>query len=149
MSPPKESILADSPVLRSVRSLPSVFVGILIAFLPKCPFCLAAYLSMFGSAGLALTPYIGWLYPALIAFLALHLLLLFQKAPGKEYGPFLFSLTGASIILVSRAFLPLNPFLAIPGIALLFLGSLWNSFPPGHSKRLLLNNQPHLSHAKQ
>jgi mercuric ion transport protein len=140
MFPPKESILADSPALRSVRSLASVFVGILMAFLPKCPFCLAAYLSMFGSAGLALTPYIGWLYPVLIAFLVLHLLLLFQKAPGKGYGPFLFSLTGALIILVSRAFLPLNPVLTVSGIVLILSGSLWNSFSPGHSKRLLLNN---------
>ena len=52
-------------------------------------------MSMFGSASLARTPYQGWLFPVLVVFLGLHLLLLLKKLPEKGYGPFIFSLAGA------------------------------------------------------
>lgn len=149
MFPQKESILADAPALRTVRSLLSVLLSILIAFFPKCPLCWAAYMSMFGSAGLALTPYMGWLYPVLIVLLGSHLLLLFQKAPEKGYGPFVLSVTGALVILGSRAFFPVNQFFMISGIVLILSGSLWNSFSPGYSKRLLPTAKPTPNHEKQ
>ena len=132
--PEKGSILTDAGAMRTARALPSVFVSILIAFFPKCPLCWAAYMTMFGSAGLARTPYIGWLFPVLIALLSLHLLLLLQKARKKGYGPFICSVTGALIILGSRAFLPSNQFVMIPGVLLILSGSLWNSFSFRHYK---------------
>jgi hypothetical protein len=36
---------------------------------------------------LARTPYQGWLFPVLVVFLGLHLLLLLKKLPEKGYGP--------------------------------------------------------------
>jgi hypothetical protein len=140
MSLPKESLFAEGHAVQAARSLPSVFVSVLIAFVPKCPACLAAYLSMFGSVGLALTPYMGWLYPVLVVLLGVHLVLLLQKAPRKGYGPFLFSVAGAAIILGSRALVSGNRFVTISGILLILSGSLWNSVSTGHHKKFLLNN---------
>ncbi|MFN0215142.1 MAG: hypothetical protein ACKVT2_12875, partial [Saprospiraceae bacterium] len=73
----------DEAIKKTARSAPSILLGFLVAFFPKCPICWAAYMSMFGSFGLARTPYMGWLFPVLICFLGLHLLLLLKKAPQK------------------------------------------------------------------
>ena len=113
---------------KTVKSAGSVGLSILIAFFPKCPLCLAAYLSMFGSIGLARSPLMAWLLPLLMAILAIHLFLLFKKTAQKGYGPFVLSLLGAFCILVGRSFLPEHKFILWVGMALIFSGSLWNSF---------------------
>src|SRR3954462_5246974 len=126
-----------------MRTLPSVLLSILIAFFPKCPACCIAYLSMFGSVGLAVTPYVEWLYPLLLASLGLHLGLLLAKAHRKGYGPVVLSLGGGVLILASRIFLP-NQFITITGISLIFAGSLWNSFSGAPLKRQCCTTNPHL-----
>ena len=60
------------------RVVPSSFLGgsgLLALLAPKCPICLAAYLSVLGLGGLA-SSVIGWLRPLGIGFVALALLLL-------------------------------------------------------------------------
>src|SRR5690606_37188336 len=79
---------------KTVRALPSMLLSILIAFFPKCPVCWAVYMSMFGSLGLAKLPYMRWLLPVLLVFLALHLFLLYRKAAQRGYLPFVASLAG-------------------------------------------------------
>jgi len=140
--PQKQSTFIQPHAIDTTHSLPSVFLSTVIAFFPKCPFCLAGYLSMFGSAGLALTPYVRWLYPILVAVLALHLLVLFQKAHQRGYGPFIISMVGAAIILGSRALFPVNQVIMIPGITLILSGSLWNTFSPAPRIRLPLTTRP-------
>src|SRR3954464_1419237 len=76
----KRPVPGRSSAAGTMRTLPSVLLSILIAFFPKCPACCIAYLSMFGSVGLAVTPYVEWLYPLLLASLGLHLGLLLAKA---------------------------------------------------------------------
>lgn len=112
----------------TLRSIPSVMLSVLIAFFPKCPICWAAYMSMFGSFGLAKTPYMDWLFPVLLAFLGLHLLLLLKKAPQKGYGPFLLSLGGALFILGGRSLFPAAEWVLFAGMLFILSGSLWNSF---------------------
>lgn len=122
---------ADTPLVKikkTTRSLPSVLMSILIAFFPKCPMCWAVYMSMFGSLGLARLPYLPWLLPVLLLFLAVHLFMLFRKAPQRGYLPFIISLAGALVILFCRSFFPQEKWLLITGMALIISGSLLNSF---------------------
>jgi mercuric ion transport protein len=113
---------------KTARSMYSAFLGLLIAFFPKCPICWAAYMSMFGSVGLANAPYMGWLFPVLLGFLGLHLVLLLKKAPQKGYGPFSLSLAGALLILLGRGFLSSAEWIPPAGMLFILSGSLWNSF---------------------
>jgi hypothetical protein len=117
-----------SGVKKTGRVLPSVLMSILIAFFPKCPFCWAIYMSMFGSIGLARLPYMPWLFPVLMAFLAFHLVMLWRKIPQKGYLPFLISLAGAVVILSGKVFFPLAQWLSVTGMILIISGSLLNNF---------------------
>lgn len=118
----------EAAVKKSARSVPSMLLSLLVAFFPKCPICWAAYMSMFGSFGLANTPYMGWLFPVLLGFLGLHLLLVLKKAPQKGYGPFLISLAGALFIVCGRSLFPSEQWVLISGMLMILSGSLWNSF---------------------
>lgn len=113
---------------KTVKAVPSVLLSVLIAFFPKCPICWAAYMSMFGSFGLAHTPYMGWLFPVLLAFLGLHLYLILRKSKQKGYGPFAVSLVGALLILGQRSLFIDTEWLLYGGMLFIFSGSLWNSF---------------------
>jgi mercuric ion transport protein len=119
-------------VKKTTKSFPSIFMSILIAFFPKCPFCWAIYMSMFGSLGLARLPYMPWLLPVLFVFLAVHLFMLFRKAPQKGYMPFALSLGGALVILTGRTFFPFQEWLLISGMILIISGSLLNNFSNIH-----------------
>ncbi len=125
--PKTESTLAK--IKKTSRSLPSIATGILIAFFPKCPMCWAVYMSMFGSLGLAELPYMPWLLPVLLVFLALHLFMLLRKAMQRRYFfPFWLSLSGAVIIMAGRTFLPQEKWLLFTGMAFIISGSMLNSF---------------------
>ena len=87
---------------KTVRSIPSILLSVVVAFFPKCPICWAVYMSMLGSFGIAEIPYMGWLLPVFLFFLAFHLWLLYKKVPQKGYGPFLFSVLGFSIMLLAK-----------------------------------------------
>jgi mercuric ion transport protein len=117
-----------SKIRKTTRSLPSIFMSILIAFFPKCPLCWAIYMSMFGTIGLAKLPYMSWLLPVLLLFLGIHLFMLFKKSAQKGYLPFLVSLAGAMVILSGRSFFPLEKWLLITGMSLIIAGSLLNNF---------------------
>jgi hypothetical protein len=122
-------------VKKASRSLLTILLSILIAFFPKCPVCWATYMSMFGSVWLAQTPYVAWLFPVLLALSGLNLLLLLRGAPRKGYGPFLLSLAGIVVILGGRSLFPLERWLFLIGMSLMFLSSLLNSFLVERSAR--------------
>lgn len=130
---------------RAARSLSSVLLGILIAIFPKCPLCWAAYMSMLGGVGLANIPYMKWLYPLLIVFLGLHLLLLLRKAKKKGFGPFLLSLAGSLALLGGRGIVPAHEHVLMAGMLLILSGSLWNTFTVNRFRASDLN---HLSKNK-
>ena len=128
-APPLETTEPQPTATRqTIQTLPSVLLSVLVAFFPKCPLCWAAYMSMFGSFGLANIPYMGWLFPVLLVFLGLHLLLLLKKVPQKGYGPFVLSLVGVACILTERIGFTGTVALLYMGMAFIFIGSLWNSF---------------------
>ncbi len=119
---------AASPVKKTTRTLSSVCLSVLIAFFPKCPMCWAAYMSLFGSIGIAQLPYMGWLLPVLIGFLLIHLFMLYKKAAGNSYVPFFLSLAGAVTMLLARMVFPHEKWMLITAVSLIITGSLLNSF---------------------
>lgn len=118
--------------------LPSILVSIVLALFPKCPLCLAAYLTVFGSFGLSMMPYLKWLLPVLIGLLLMHLFLLFRKRKEQGYGPLVSSLVGSAVLLSGRLFFEFNKPMLFAGMGLLILGSLWNNFSQIFPKMKLL-----------
>ena len=115
-------------VEKTARSVPTALLGVLIAFFPKCPVCAAAYMSMFGSVWLASAPLAAWLFPVLIGFSGLNLLLLLRRSEDKGYGPFVLALAGTTAILLGRSLFPDHRWVLVPGMLLMLSGSLLNSF---------------------
>ncbi|MDO3645024.1 hypothetical protein [Mucilaginibacter sp. L3T2-6] len=117
-----------SKAKKTARSMLSMLLSIVIAFFPKCPFCWAIYMSMFGCLGIARLPYMKWLLPVLLVFLALHLFMLYRKGARIGYIPFAISVFGALTILFTRTFFPYENWLLITGMVCIMAGSLLNSF---------------------
>jgi protein SCO1/2 len=108
-----------------------VVFPILVVFFPKCPFCWAAYLSVFGISGIQSIPYSPWLLPVIFGVMILNLILLYRKAVVRNgLIPFWISLTGSLIVGFgyTMAYQPLS-FL---GISLIFTGALLNSLTFKH-----------------
>lgn len=118
-----------SKTRKTLKAIPSMLLSVFIAFFPKCPVCWAVYMSMFGSLGLARLPYMGWLLPVLLFFLAVHLFMIYKKSVSNSYVPFLLSLTGAVIILVGRFSFNNEKWLLVTGMVCLISGSLLSRFP--------------------
>lgn len=114
---------------KTLKAVPSVLLSILIAFFPKCPICWGVYMSMFGSLGLAQLPYMGWLLPVLISFLAIHLFVIYKKSTRNNYLPFLLSLAGVMIILTGRFSFGNEKWILITGMLFMISGSFLMQFP--------------------
>jgi protein SCO1 len=109
-----------SPVFGSVISLG-------LALFPKCPLCWAAYLSVFGIAGLESIPYSPWLQPVLALLMLFNLTSIWLRARSTgRVMPFYLVSAGAAAILASRVFASLEG-AAILGIAFTLVGSVWSA----------------------
>jgi protein SCO1/2 len=111
----------DEPRKKPQRAINSTLFGTLasiaVAFFPKCPFCWAAYLSVFGIASLEQIPYSPWLKPLLIGVMAINLISVWLRgrATNRMLG-FYLVLSGATLILATN--------FSLIGVALTMLGSL-------------------------
>ena len=116
---------ADPPVRPSIVSpMFGTLVSLGVAFFPKCPVCWAAYMSVFGAAGLERIPYSPWLQPILVALMLLNLFSVWMRsrATGRMSGFFLVA-AGAIAIVVSKTGLALER-AGVWGVALTLVGSL-------------------------
>jgi len=113
---------------KTSKALPSILLSLLIAFFPKCPFCWAAYMSMFGTVGLARLPYMPWLLPLLMVLLGIHVFVQYKKTAKKGYLPFVVSLAGALTILAARLYFPAEKSVLIAGMLAIAAGSLLGHF---------------------
>nr|AYM52829.1 hypothetical protein [Myxococcus fulvus] len=104
----------------------TVLLGVLLAFLPKCAMCWAAWASLLGGVGLASGPALDWLFPVLLGLSALHLLLLLRSVPKRGPVPFVLSLAGFAVILGAREQPVPERWVLLLGIALMVGGSLLN-----------------------
>ena len=103
-----------------------VVFPILVVFFPKCPFCWAAYLSVFGISGLQSIPYSPWLLPVIFSVMVLNLAFLYRKAIVRNgLFPFWISLIGT--LLVSLGYIMTYKLASLFGIGLIFIGAVLNS----------------------
>jgi len=102
-------------------------VALGLALFPKCPLCWAAYLSLFGIAGLETIPYSPWLQPLLAILLLSNLTSIWfrARATGRMI-PFCLVIAGALAIVASKVFA--GPVAAgILGVFATLVGSVWST----------------------
>jgi protein SCO1 len=102
-------------------------VALALALFPKCPFCWAAYLSLFGIVGLGSIPYSPWLQPVLAILLLSNLTSIWfrARATGRML-PFYLVTAGAITLVASKAFAGPDA-AAFLGVALTLVGSVWST----------------------
>jgi hypothetical protein len=106
-------------------ALAPVASGILIALLPKCPACIALYLTALGGIGANFLP-IAFVWPATWLFLALGLgLILRSSLATHKLGPIACALSGALVLAFGR-WLDGPAYVVIAGLVLLAIGSGWS-----------------------
>lgn len=139
------SEVSPQPTRRSARlkkasPLFGTLASLGIAFFPKCPLCWAAYLSLFGIAGLERMPYAPWLQLVFAAVLLINLVSLWFR--GRSTGQMsAFWLAGAGALVIGIAKTqPSFENLAVWGVALTLAGSLLGSL--GLTRRWLLRPLP-------
>lgn len=140
---------ADPPARRkSVSPVFGTLASLGVAFFPKCPICWAAYLSVFGIAGLNQIPYSPWLKPLLVAAMLINLasVWLRGRSTGRMSGFYLVS-AGALAIVVSKMKLGWEN-VAIFGVALTLAGSLLSALST-RNRRSELNDLVTQSWRKQ
>ncbi|MBV9926367.1 MAG: SCO family protein [Acidobacteria bacterium] len=122
----------NSPKRRKgVPALLTAFTSLAVAFFPKCPICWAAYLSLFGIAGLQRIPYAPWLQPLLVVVMLINLgsLWLRGRATGRMGGFYLVG-AGALTIILSKA-VPGWGDASVWGVVLTLAGSLLSALGGG------------------
>jgi protein SCO1/2 len=130
----KFSIGNDPSVRRTTTaSILATLASFAVAFFPKCPICWAAYLSVFGIAGLDQIPYSPWLQPLLATVILINLasVWLRARATGRMISFYLAS-AGAILIIVSK-FGSSWRSAALWGVAFTFAGSILSAL--GSRKR--------------
>jgi protein SCO1/2 len=109
-----------------LNNIASVFFSFLLIFFPKCPFCAAAYLSMFGISTYDFFRIKAWAFPLFISFLLLNLFALFWMGRKRKWHlPFYLSLLGAVCILLS-VFAEEKTWVKYVGMGLVIISSLLN-----------------------
>lgn len=101
--------------------------ALVVAILPKCPLCFAAYLSAFGLFGISPLQYGSWILPLTIFFSTVTVAIFFRQAKrNDEYISFFLSLIGLTLISVGKFYFE-NNLLMYAGIAILFISAAWLS----------------------
>lgn len=122
-------------VLKFSNTVQQVILPILFVFFPKCPFCWAAYLSVFGISGLQSIPYSPWLLPIIFGVMTFNLLLLYKKAKNRNgLFPFWISLVGT--LLVGGGYMIKHPPISFTGVGLIFIGAVLNSLSFKHWSKI-------------
>ena len=109
----------------TLRSAAALLPGVALVLLPKCPICIAAYLSGFSALGLEVwAPSV--IAPAVWSLLAVSLVFLFVRAARRSYwGPFAVAAAGALALALAR--MTLWDTASYVGMAVFTVGVLWSA----------------------
>jgi len=117
----------EKPRVRFASPVFGTAVALGLALFPKCPFCWAAYLSLFGIAGLQSIPYAPWLQPVLAVMLLLNLTSIWFRARAtNRLMPFYLVVAGALAVILSKAFGGFGT-VGLIGVFLTLAGSVWST----------------------
>ena len=117
----------EKPRVRFAAPVFGTAVALGLALFPKCPFCWAAYLSLFGIAGLQSIPYAPWLQPVLAVMLLLNLTSIWFRARAtNRLMPFYLVVAGALAVIASKAFGVFGT-VGLIGVFLTLAGSVWST----------------------
>ena len=124
----------SSPVIRSLASpLMSTLSTIAVALFPKCPMCWAAYMSVFGIAGLEQIPLRPWFLPVLVVLMLINAGCLWSRTRTTgRWLAFLIVVLGMLGVLIPRFWVDgsaVTPW----GISATLLGVLWGVLPSRRS----------------
>lgn len=121
------AIVAELERLASKKSWRAALVplpAILLAFLPKCPLCIGAYLTAAGVGGLQFLAQRTWTIPIALALLLAHVTLVYRRSRRtRSTLALIFALAGAITLLTSIAIAGV-PLLAAAGALLIGVSSL-------------------------
>lgn len=122
-------------ITRNTAPVWATLASLGVAFFPKCPICWAAYLSVFGIAGLNQIPYSPWLQPILFIVMLINLVSVWLRgwATGRLIGPCLVT-AGALVIVLSRMNLGLDK-IALWGVVLTLAGSMLSALGSWRSQK--------------
>ncbi len=105
-------------------------LSVLVALMPKCGLCLAAYLNLFNVLGISIVKYYAWVLPVLSLLLLVSLTIGFRKARKMDdYRAFVFSALAVVLLLLSKTLFK-SLVLGWIGICMLLISSvvqLWQS----------------------
>jgi len=119
---------AKDPVIGSALPAALSALALAAAFFPKCPVCWAAYLSVFGIAGLEQMPYSPWLLPLFACLMLVNLGSLWLRHRARErMTGFYIAATGALTILIPGLIFELE-YASLGGVVLTVIGSLLGVF---------------------
>jgi protein SCO1/2 len=124
--------------LNRVRAITAPILSFIIVFFPKCPLCLAAYMSVFGISNIHFLRFAVKLLPLFIILLCINLYVLYKGARRRNgLLPFYLSVSGLGCIIVFSQLLG-SQSAGYLGIGLMLTGALLNSLPRENFMKLRL-----------
>jgi protein SCO1/2 len=125
----KRSTRAHKQFKSTIGSLGSILIPIFMLFIPKCPLCLAAYLSVLGITGVQLGPHLKFIFPILVILMSINFYFLYRMGMKRNnFLPVYFSVSGSALLIAFGYFIPFKLGLVI-GLVTIFVGALFNSLP--------------------
>lgn len=120
---------AKENIKNRMSSFMSVLFSAVVLFFPKCPFCIAAWLSLLGISNIQFFAIRGWLLPLMALLLACNVVALYiMGRRRKNFLPFYISALGVCTI-ITAALLPNRQAIGYAGMGMMLIASILNSFP--------------------
>lgn len=126
----RNSATSNNNANSALRSWFAVLPAVGVAMLPNltCPACWPAYAGLLSSFGLGFLTQTSYLLPLTVVFLVMAVGALgFRPAQRHSYGPFLFGLVAAIVVVAGKFLFDSGPVM-YGGIALLIGASIWNTW---------------------